>query len=386
MKKYIVISCLLVGIMLISAIPFAIHVHADSLDELKIQQEEANSKASSLSLKKEELELALADLNSELYDLTMDMNDTAAQLEECRLLLDQTLEELTLAQEQSADYYESMKQRIRFFYENSSQSVLAAYIKSGNLIDFINSAGMISDLTAYDRQQLQKYQENQQEILAKSKELDALQTQLISQKAQFAQKQLTLLQDIAAQKALVKDTRQSIEDQQQLSEKLQTQIDAMIAYENEVQAQCNPYEDPYYIKTTEGQNTSSDEPFSQSLSQRNGIDYTQEEFEILAALIYCEAGGESYEGDVAVGSVVMNRLRSPQFPDTLLGVIYQHNQFAPVLSGRLAVALEQNLATETCRKAALFTLNGGTSGNWLFFRMDTEHKMQGTHIGTDVFY
>ena len=44
---------------------------------------------------------------------------------------------------------------------------------------------------------------------------------------------------------------------------------------------------------------------------------------MLAALIQCEAGGESYEGKLAVGSVVMNRVDSSYFPDTVVGVIYQ---------------------------------------------------------------
>ena len=48
-----------------------------------------------------------------------------------------------------------------------------------------------------------------------------------------------------------------------------------------------------------------------------------EEKELLAALIFCEAGNQPYEGQVAVGAVVMNRVNSGQFPDTITDVIYQ---------------------------------------------------------------
>ena len=48
---------------------------------------------------------------------------------------------------------------------------------------------------------------------------------------------------------------------------------------------------------------------------------------LLANLIYCEAGGESYSGQVAVGSVVINRVLSSVYPDTVTGVIYQSGQF-----------------------------------------------------------
>ncbi len=54
----------------------------------------------------------------------------------------------------------------------------------------------------------------------------------------------------------------------------------------------------------------------------------------------CEAWGEPYDGKLAVGSVIMNRVRSSYFPNTVSGVIYQGGQFSPVASGRLAYRLE----------------------------------------------
>ena len=54
---------------------------------------------------------------------------------------------------------------------------------------------------------------------------------------------------------------------------------------------------------------------------------------LLAALIQCEAGGESYEGQLAVGAVVMNRVRSGAYPNTIHGVIYASGQFTPAQSG-----------------------------------------------------
>lgn len=55
----------------------------------------------------------------------------------------------------------------------------------------------------------------------------------------------------------------------------------------------------------------------------------------MASIINCEAGGESYQGQVAVGIVVMNRVRSKQFPNTIRKVIYQRGQFSPVRNGML---------------------------------------------------
>lgn len=69
--------------------------------------------------------------------------------------------------------------------------------------------------------------------------------------------------------------------------------------------------------------------------------YKESDLRLLASIIYCEAGGESYAGKLAVGIVVMNRKSSNQFPNTIKGVIYQKNQFQPVRNGALNKALKR---------------------------------------------
>ena len=62
---------------------------------------------------------------------------------------------------------------------------------------------------------------------------------------------------------------------------------------------------------------------------------SDEEKELMARLVNAEARGESYEGKVAVATVVLNRVDSPQFPDTITEVIYAKNQFSPVADGSI---------------------------------------------------
>ena len=101
---------------------------------------------------------------------------------------------------------------------------------------------------------------------------------------------------------------------------------------------------------------------------------------------YCEAGGEPYAGQVAVGSVVINRVLSSKFPDTVLGVIYQSGQFSPVGSGRLDIALASDKATESCYRAADEAMTGVTNvGTCVFFRTPIE-GLSGINIGGHVFY
>ena len=106
----------------------------------------------------------------------------------------------------------------------------------------------------------------------------------------------------------------------------------------------------------------------------------------MANLIYCEAGGEPYVGQFAVGSVVINRVLSSQYPDTVVGVIYQNKQFSPVASGRLALALENDRATAKCYQAADEAMAGITNvGNCVYFRTPIE-GLEGIRIGGHIFY
>lgn len=108
---------------------------------------------------------------------------------------------------------------------------------------------------------------------------------------------------------------------------------------------------------------------------------------LLANLIYCEAGGEPYVGQVAVGSVVINRVLSSVYPDTVTGVIYQSGQFSPVGSGRLALALAEGRATASCYQAADEVMGGTTNvSNCVYFRTPVDGIEPRYRIGGHIFY
>ncbi|HHV55499.1 MAG TPA: LysM peptidoglycan-binding domain-containing protein [Firmicutes bacterium] len=91
---------------------------------------------------------------------------------------------------------------------------------------------------------------------------------------------------------------------------------------------------------------------------------SEEEIELLARLVQAEAGAESYLGRVAVAAVVVNRVRSPQFPDTIKDVIYQPGQFPPVFSPGFSNLEPDRLS----RQAALAALQGeDPTGGALYF-------------------
>ena len=81
--------------------------------------------------------------------------------------------------------------------------------------------------------------------------------------------------------------------------------------------------------------------------------YSNSDIALLARLIYGEARGESYVGQVAVGAVVMNRIKSSSFPNTMSGVIYQRYAFTAVDDGQINLT-----PNDTARKAAQDAMNG----------------------------
>lgn len=105
---------------------------------------------------------------------------------------------------------------------------------------------------------------------------------------------------------------------------------------------------------------------------------------LLGALIYCEAGNQTYEGKLAVGAVVMNRVRSGAYPNTITGVIYASGQFTPALNGKVAKVYAGNVP-DSCIQAAQEAINGATNvGTATHFKRVGAHD--GLVIGDHVFW
>ena len=120
--------------------------------------------------------------------------------------------------------------------------------------------------------------------------------------------------------------------------------------------------------------------------KRNSLNI--DEMDIMAKVIYSEARGEPYEGQVAVGAVVMNRIQSPQFPDTIEGVVFQPNAFTAVADGQYWLT-----PNRTAYLAALDAVRGWdpSRGSLYYFNPDTATsawiwtRPQNLKIGRHIF-
>lgn len=132
----------------------------------------------------------------------------------------------------------------------------------------------------------------------------------------------------------------------------------------------------------------NDSTDSGSSSSGGNSDYTSSDLYLLAKCIYGEARGESYTGQVAVGAVVLNRVKSSQFPNTISGVIYQKGAFTAVSDGQINLTPNQtaiNAAQDAMNGwdptyGCLYYYNPATAtSSWIFSRQTV------TTIGRHVF-
>lgn len=102
---------------------------------------------------------------------------------------------------------------------------------------------------------------------------------------------------------------------------------------------------------------------SSNSSSSNNTSYSNSDVELLAKVISAEARGESYEGQVAVGAVILNRVSHPSFPDSLSGVVYQKGAFSCVNDSNWYQPV-----AESSKRAAKDALNGwDPSGGAIFY-------------------
>jgi SH3-like domain-containing protein len=129
----------------------------------------------------------------------------------------------------------------------------------------------------------------------------------------------------------------------------------------------------------------AEEEKAQRTKNLGAIAASGDEVTLLAALIQAEGGNQPYEGQVAIGAVVMNRVRSGAYPNTIQGVISAPGQFGPASTGQVASIMASG-PKASCVQAAQAAINGETTvGTATQFR-NASSGIAGYVIGNHVFY
>lgn len=205
---------------------------------------------------------------------------------------------------------------------------------------------------------------------------------------QISQEQIAVLQDAETEQIAIQTVEETVTE---------TAVEETVT-ETVNETQQAPAEEAVVAYTEEVQVTEDNGDESADGGSEEGIVLEEEavplaaeivedsyEVKLLAALIQCEAGGECYEGQLAVGAVVMNRVADPRFPETIAEVIYQPGQFTPVKHGKVDRVLASGNIYESCLEAAREAVSGVSNvGTATRFRRGT--RADGIVIQHHVFY
>lgn len=347
----------------------------EQIDNLQDQKEDAENQVDDISSQKEGLESDLGELNGQLTRIISSINELENQISTKEDEIAQAETDLAEAEAACQQQYDDMKLRIQFMYENGSASVWDMLLESTSFTDFLNRTEYITEINNYDREMLVEYQTLQADIAEQKGALEEDHAELLAMKEDMEAQQSQVNSLISTTQSNIAAANQALEDAQANVKDLEAQIAAMIEYEQQLEIQ-KAQEDAARLAAIR----------QQEQEDTTGVVYVPMDSDayLLGAIIQCESEGEPYAGKVAVGSVIMNRVKSSYFPNTISGVIYQNGQFSPVASGRLAYRLEAGVNSE-CLQAAQEVLNGNITLNCLYFRRNNG-IISGTVIGNHVFY
>ena len=343
-------------------------------EETKNKLNETQSNIASMEEEKTGLQSKLNQLNKDLTAVSEKLADLEQQIKDKEGEIEQTQADLEAAIATEEKQYADMKKRVQFMYEKKDSLYLEILFNANGFGDFINKATYIQDLSEYDQDLMEEYENTRKLIEEKEAELQKEKEELdvLKEETKAEQEKVT---------GYVNSTSSSIK---QYSGQIADAEAQAAAYEEEIKKQ---EEDIAYLKKKLAEEIAMSKLSAQSKWRDiSEVQFAEGDRYLLANLIYCEAGGEPYAGQLAVGAVVINRVLSGVYPDTVTGVIYQNKQFSPAGSGRLALALSENRATASCYKAADEAMAGQTNvGNCVYFRTPIE-GLTGIRIGGHIFY
>jgi len=331
-------------------------------NQMQQQLNEQKANLNKLEKEREALTKQIEDLNAKLTKAVAELNDTEFAITAKELEIAEKQKELTKAREVEDKQYRDLISHMQYMYESGlTQSYLNLMSQATSWSDFLNMSEYVEQISAYDVKMLKQFKAIREFVEAE---------------------ELVLETEYAELQALKKKQEAKKKEVDNLMAKAQTdlkdKLSQISAKEDEITAEEEALAS---IKgnIAELQRKLAEElRLSQEAANAAWRDITQVQFgpndkKMLANLIYCEARGESYSGKLAVASVVVNRILSSKYPNTMEGVIYQKSQFAPVTSTKNsfieALALDKAANSSGCYKAAEEAMSGITNvSNCLYFQ------------------
>lgn len=354
-----------------------VNENQEKLDNIQSLLTELNSSKNDLDEYLAKLNESYNAISSYIEELDIEKQTKQSEIESINL-------ELERAEIEQTDQYEAMKLRIKYMYETGDSGYINALFSDESLSEILNKVEYTAQLLEYDRTKLEEYEQLLTYIAATKLQLEE-ELEKLEQLVNEQQEQKRQMSDMMAQAAEnIRSKEAEIDEAESRAEALAKEIQEGKESIEELKAEESRRIEESIRQSIE-QASREAAGIQEESTTSQPYEASEEDVMKLAAIMYCEARGEPYEGILAVGTVVMNRVADPRFPNTVEEVIMSPGQFSPVASGHYAIALSKG-ANETCIKAAREVLYDNVrTGPWLYFRT-INNIIQGTIIGNHVFY
>ncbi len=343
-------------------------------DEIKDRLDSKNDHIDDLKDTEAGLQSDLKDLNAQMTAVSSKLEELEGQIADKEEAIRITGEEIEEAKKTEAWQYDCMVKRIQYMYESGETDYLELLFSAQSFSDFLNYSDYFSAIADYDENMMAEYEATRQRI-------EEEEAKLLQEKADLDDLYLAAETEKNKVSSLISQTNSNI---QKYGDKIATAEEEARAYEAELKKKEEDIET--LKKIIEQEKALSAAAAKATWRDISEVTFADGDKKLLANIIYCEAGAEPYAGKLAVGAVVINRVLSSKYPDTVVGVIYQKSQFSPVASGRYELALAVDKANADCYKAAEEAMSGITNvGSCLYFRTPID-GLTGIAIGGHIFY
>lgn len=343
-------------------------------DEIKDRLDSKNDHIDDLKDTEAGLQSDLKDLNTQMTAVSSKLEELEGQIADKEEAIRITGEEIEEAKKTEAWQYDCMVKRIQYMYESGETDYLELLFSVQSFSDFLNYSDYFSAIADYDENMMAEYEATRERI-------EEEEAKLLQEKADLDDLYLAAETEKNKVSSLISQTNSNIK---KYGDKIATAEEEARAYEAELKKKEEDIET--LKKIIEQEKALSAAAAKATWRDVSEVTFADGDKKLLANIIYCEAGSEPYAGKLAVGAVVINRVLSSKYPDTVVGVIYQKSQFSPVASGRYELALAVDKANADCYKAAEEAMSGVTNvGSCLYFRTPID-GLTGIAIGGHIFY
>lgn len=349
----------------------------------------ADDTVDSLEKQTNGLQNQLDSLNQDLTSLSAEITDLASKIEDTDASVQKAELDLAAAKLDEQLQYAAMKKRIKYMYESGNTSLLQIIFSSESMGDFLNKAEFVKNITEYDRNMLDELQQVHDLVAKKDADLKAEQASLAEMKTNLDQQEQELNDKISSTSGELQASSEALAKAKEAQAAAAAALKKKQEEEAAAAAEKQKQEEEAAASNTSGSSGNTDSGNSGGNTTITVPDTPAETTDLVlfAAILQCEAGGYNYDGILAVATVIMNRVASPLYPNTISGVVYQSGQFAPTWDGSLSRVLQRG-PVSLCYQVAQEALGGArlasVSGCYQFRSAST--GMSGINVGGNVFF